>query len=300
MVPNSPLWPIIYLLDPEVTKYYVDWELKLPPLSGLGFAPVSLWSLLGCELHVKSRSCSPSSFGVDVFCPAPQWGAASSLLHSVSPFLLDHLQRPLGRLVLNPGGWFCVQGSVVVLCDVQRIFKSLNLCDRICSSHGMFWERHLYSIRSFSFAYFLQILCLNFISMNHCLIFFPFHNPHTDMTRRQCEGMYMNRDWRKALFFVRLLWAEKKAQNKQITFIVFPFWDKGCFFLDSLLHSLIWSQACGPPASASWVQGVQTHVMLGLKFISPLAVLRFEPRAFYTLGKIFATTAYSQACFHNS
>lgn len=172
MVPNSPLWPIIYLLDPEVTKYYVDWELKLPPLSGLGFAPVSLWSLLGCELHVKSRSCSLSSFRVDVFCPAPRWGAASSLPLSVSPFWLDHLQRPLGRLVLNPRGWFCVQGSVVVLCDVQRIFKSLNLCDGICSSHGMLWERRLYSIRSFSFAYFLQILCSIFICMNHCLIFF--------------------------------------------------------------------------------------------------------------------------------
>lgn len=52
---------------------------------------------------------------------------------------------------------------------------------------------------------------------------FPFHNTHTDMTRRECEGMCMNEGWWKALYFVKLLSVEKKAQNKQIIFIGFSF-----------------------------------------------------------------------------
>lgn len=52
---------------------------------------------------------------------------------------------------------------------------------------------------------------------------FPFHNPHTDMTRREGEGMCMNEGWWKAFYFVKLLRVEKKAQNKQIIFIGFSF-----------------------------------------------------------------------------
>lgn len=115
-------------------------------------APPSLWpGLCSCEFVEPSwlwAACKiPLLQPVFIWfrCVLPR-SAVRSCFQSASSsvsFLLDGFQRPEGRLVLNPRVWFCVQGSAVGLCEVQRIFKSINLCDRICSSHGMFWERHL-------------------------------------------------------------------------------------------------------------------------------------------------------------
>jgi hypothetical protein len=129
--------------------------------------------------------------------------------------------------------------------------------------------------------------------MNHCLILFSFHNPHTHMNWRGCEGKYTNESARKH-YFSSLLCCYKKSRHKT---------NKNVFISETTGSSLLGQpitffdlasklrSSCFNLRCAEYIY-LCHHAWLYI-YLSSCS----ETKALHILGKSFITMPYPQAYF---